>query len=454
MSSTPVSEPLVAPYLAHARGFGAGELLVLPDLSGVRALDDDALMSVQRELAEARRRVDAASATVVGELARRSHRDLGYRGLAQRTGARTVERLVSNLTGMSGAESRAMVVVGEALGGDAPWLNSVVESLASGGLSVGAAAAIKTGLGDPSAEVSREALDQAAQRLADEAKNLTPEKTAQRAREARDELDAAGVADREAALRERRYLRLIPQGDGMTRVTGLLDPESAALVTDAFDRVTAPRRGGVRFVDPAEQNRAEAIQADERSTEQLMVDAFVQMVRVAGDTDRGAIFGRTAPSVRVHVTLDSLQRGVGSAFAEGQGPALSIGTVHRMVCAGGVIPILFDDDGRSLNVGRTERLFTARQRIAIAARDGGCLIDGCDRPPSWTEAHHIDHWDEHHGETNVDDGVALCRHHHMWVHDSGARIVRVRAEYVLHRPGEPPVALKSKSRIAHGARAA
>ena len=428
--------------------------LVLPDLGRLDGMPDDELMGVQRQLADHRRLIDAASARVAGELARRSHRDLGYQGLAQRKGARTVERLVSRLTGMSGPESRAMVAVGEAMGGDAPWLTSVTDGVASGGLSIGAAAAIKTGLGEPSDDVTLDALETAAQRLAGEAKDLTPEKAAQRAREERDELDAAGVADREAALRARRYLRLVPLEDGMTRVTGLLDPESAALVTDAFDRVTAPRRGGVRFVDPAEKNRADSIRADERSTEQLMVDAFVQMVRVAGETDAGAIFGRTAPAVRVHVSLESLQRGVGSAFAEGQGPALSIGTVHRIVCAGGVIPILFDDDGRSLNVGRTERLFTPRQRIAIAARDGGCLIDGCDRPPSWTEAHHIDQWDEHHGETNVDDGVALCRHHHMWVHDVGARIMRVGAEYMLHRPGEPPIELKSKSRIAHGVRAA
>jgi hypothetical protein len=127
--------------------------------------------------------------------------------------------------------------------------------------------------------------------------------------------------------------------------------------------------------------------------------------------------------------------------------------VHRLVCAGGVVPILFDDEGRSINVGRTQRLFTTRQRIAIAARDGGCLIVGCDRPPSWTEAHHIDEWDAHHGKTDVDDGVSLCRHHHMWVHDSEARILRRGARYELHRPGEPPISLTSRSRIVHGVRA-
>ena len=432
----------------------ASKVLVLPDVSRLGELPDDELMSVQRELGSIMRRVGADSAAVAGELARRSSRDLGYGGLAQRTGARTVERLVSNLTGMSVPESRAMVSVGEAMSSDAPWLSPIATGVTDGVLSVGAAAAIRNGLGDPSNDVSAGDLGDAARRLAEQANGWTPEKAAQRARETRDELDAEGVADREAALRERRYLRLIPQADGMTRLTGLLDPESAALITDAFDRVTAPRRGGVRFVDPAEKSRAEAIQNDERTTEQLTVDAFVQMVRIAGAADDGAIFGRTAPAVRVHVSLETLQRGIGGAFAEGQGPALSLGTVHRMVCVGGVIPILFDDDGRAMNVGRAARLFTSRQRIAIAARDGGCLIDGCDRPPSWTEAHHIDEWDEHHGQTNVDDGVALCAHHHRWVHHIGARIVRSGAEYRLHRPGEPVVVLRPKSRIAHGSRAA
>src|SRR3546814_1221434 len=56
------------------------------------------------------------------------------------------------------------------------------------------------------------------------------------------------------------------------------------------------------------------------------------------------------------------------------------------------VPILFDSAGQVVNVGRDQRLFTARQRIALSARDGGCIWPGCDRPPSWCEAHHIDEW--------------------------------------------------------------
>jgi hypothetical protein len=418
--------------------------VTLPDLSDLRVVGDERLLELQRELAAERRRVDAACAKVAGEIARRSDAALGHSGLAQRTGARTPERLVALLTGMSAPESSSMVAVGAAIADEKPWLSAVTDAVASGDLGVAAAAAITRGLGEPGEHVDAEALAREADRLTRQAATTTPEKVGQYARRSRDELDAQGVADRESALRDKRFLRLTPLPDGMTRITGLLDPESAALITDAVDRVTMPRRGGVRFVDLAEQQRSARIESDPRSTDQLAVDALVQVFRVAATIDDGSIFGCKAPAVRVHVRLADLRRGSGAGVVEGQTAGISVGTVHRFVCAGGVVPILFDDDGRAINVGRTQRLFTERQRIAIAARDGGCLIPGCDRPPSWTEAHHIDEWDAHGGRTDVDDGVALCRHHHMWVHDGERRIVHDRGRYRLHERGREPVDLPSK----------
>lgn len=422
--------------------------MTIPDLSDLRRVGDERLLELQRELAADRRQIDAASAKVAGEIARRSDIALGHSGLAQRIGARTPERLVALLTGMSAPESSSMVTVGAALTDEKPWLAAVTDAVASGDLGVAAAAAITRGLGEPGDHVDAEALAREAGRLAQQATSTTPEKVGQHARRSRDELDAQGVADRETLLREKRYLRLVPLPDGMTRITGLLDPESAALVTDAIDRVTMPRRGGVRFVDPTEQQRSIAIESDPRTTDQLAIDALVQVFRVAATIDDGSIFGCKAPAVRVHVRLSDLQRGSGAATVEGQTSAVSVGTAHRLVCAGGVVPILFDDDGRAINVGRAQRLFTARQRIAIAARDGGCLIPGCDRPPSWTEAHHIDEWDAHGGRTDVDDGVSLCRHHHMWVHDGDRRIVRDVGRYRLYERGREPVDLPSKHPLA------
>ena len=76
-----------------------------------------------------------------------------------------------------------------------------------------------------------------------------------------------------------------------------------------------------------------------------------------------------------------------------------------------------------LRLGRSQRLFSAQQRIALAARDGGCRFPGCDRPPSFTEAHHITPWSRG-GRTDVNDGILLCRHHHLLVHNNGWEIRR------------------------------
>lgn len=418
--------------------------IVVPGVPSVAGLTDDQLLAKQAEYAGARRLLDAGAAVLAAEIGRRSHHDLGYSGLAQRAGARTPERLVARVTGLSVPESRAMISAGAAA--QQPWMGSVTTALETGGVSVGAAAAIRAGLGEPDENVSGEVLTAAAQKVLDESGALPPEQVARRAREVRDELDAAGVADRERALRARRFLRLTPQDDGMTRIYGLLDPESAALVTDAIDLVTAPRRGGPRFVDETAARRAQQIVDDPRTTEQLAVDALVEMVRIAAAADTGRVFGTRKPSVRVHVDVTVLDSGRGAASIEGQTAAISAVTAQRVGCAEGFLPLLFDGTA-PLDLGRSQRLFSEKQRIVLAARWGGCAIAGCDRPPSWTEAHHIDEWDAHGGRTDVRDGILLCRHHHMWLHDIGARIVRDGERYELRVPGDPPVELVSKNPV-------
>ncbi|WP_309711939.1 DUF222 domain-containing protein [Pseudolysinimonas sp.] len=400
----------------------AATVIELPELSGLARASDAELERLLGVVATAKRRVDACTALLAGEVERRSDRELGYSGLAQRTGDRTADGFVARVTGASGVEARQLVTVGKLLDAPPPWLSGVAAGVDSGEVSIGAAAAISTGLGAPSASVAADDLLDAADRLLVETAGLPPEKVARRAREVRDELDAAGVADREALLREKRFLRLTPQPDGMTRIFGLLDPVQAALVTDAIDCVTAPRRGGPRFVDPTELARVDALEKDPRATEQIAVDALVEMIRIAGAADQGRVFGVRKPAVRVHVDSRDLASGEGAATLEGQTAAISIATAEGLACAGGSQTIVFHSDG-TIDVGRTQRLFTERQRVALAAIWGGCAVETCDRPPSWTEAHHATHW-SHGGRTDIQDGVLLCRHHHMLLHNNHWHINR------------------------------
>jgi len=451
----------------------------------VARLSDAELLDGQRRLAELRRRVDALAAGFAGEIAHRSRRELGHGGLAATRGVRTAEDLVAAVTGSTRREARTLITAAELLPGarsaadrdgaavgesDAAcaqprWLAVLGEAVADATLSVEQIEVIRTRLGavtgasqlgspEPVPAVPDDAalspdecvaldaaLADAAARLIANAPGLTVEQLATRAAAARDDLDLAGVSAREEALRDKRSLRVYRQSDGMTAIHGLLDPESAAIVVPILDAATSPRRGGPRFVDPAELERAADIVADTRTLEQLTLDTLVELVRIGARVDDGTLLGDRKPVVRILVTKSDLEvpttadgTRLGAAFFDGQPDAISIETAERHICASGAVPILFDDDGRALRLGRTQRLFSEKQRQVIAARDGGCLM--CDRPSSWCEAHHIDHWEEHHGRTDVDDGVLLCRHCHLLLHNRRWRIRRRGGDYRLERPDE------------------
>ncbi|MBI5161690.1 MAG: DUF222 domain-containing protein [Micrococcales bacterium] len=335
---------------------------------------------------------------------------------------------MQQLTGVSARDARQLVVVG-----GLEQTSPVGASVREGELTVAQASAIRAGLGEPSGRVTAEQLATASKALIPLAATVSVEELRARARELRDELDAAGIVDREAELRERRYLHLYPHEDGMTRLVGLLDPESAALVQAAVDAGTSPRRGGPRVTTVEGTARAERIIEDPRSTDQLALDTVLAVLH-AGTTADPGVLGPVGAPVQVLVTERDLIAGAGPARIEGQTAAVSIDTARRRACADGITPILLDPSGRRvLNLGRTQRLFSTHQRRAITARDGGCLIPGCPSPPSWCEAHHIREWSRG-GSTDVDDGVLLCRFHHLWLHNTGRRIDRDSGGYRLLPP--------------------
>ena len=419
------------------------------------ALDDDALLAGAHELGEVRRLVDASLSAFAAEIKHRSRPEAGFSGLAQRLGARTPENLVQEVAGTSKREASTMVRVGELLTVDAdPWLAPVGTGLADGRVSVEKADVIRTGLGAPTDEIAADDLADAASELASLAPTTTVEKLAARARELRDELDAASVRDRHRALRDKRYLTLTPLSDGMTRLSGMLDPESAAIVGAAYDAATSPRRGGPRFVDSEQRERAERLVADERSTGQIALDTFVDLLRIGGEVEPDRVLGAKRHAVRVLVTERDLHDRTGAAFFDSQPDGVPVDTADRHICDAGILPILFDETGtRPLDVGRLKRLFTARQRDALAARDGGCRFPECDRPVTWTEAHHIHPWKQG-GRTDIDDGVLLCRHHHMLTHDNGWAVRRdpdhgfVAIPPRTRDPEQRPLPMPPRSRVA------
>ena len=204
--------------------------------------------------AEESRLADAYNTLTAGQLARRSAPELGSTGLAQRTGHRTAQELVRVTTGSTARDAATSVRVGT-LTADAvsdtptqPWLRAVGQAVAAGTLSASAADAIRVGLGAPTESVSSTVsstvlatvLATAAEHLCAEATTLDVDRLGILVRQLRDEIDKAGIADREHARHTARSLRLFRQVDGMTRLVWVMDPETAAWVTDLYDRATPP----------------------------------------------------------------------------------------------------------------------------------------------------------------------------------------------------------------------
>ena len=75
-------------------------------------LSDAELIAFQQHFAEVRRTADLRLAHVAAITAHRSRPELGYDGLAQRTGARTPEQFVQQVTGVSRREAGTLVRVG------------------------------------------------------------------------------------------------------------------------------------------------------------------------------------------------------------------------------------------------------------------------------------------------------------------------------------------------------
>jgi hypothetical protein len=457
------STELVARYAAALSALEA----VSMDVAQYRALPESVLLSINSMAAASRRLDDAHLAVIAGEIAHRSAPELGSQGLAQRAGHRTAEQFVKVTNRSTGRDAVTAVHVGvllheAATAGEVdevtgvvtvasqPWLAPVTDALAGHSISVASADAIRVGLGSPNSAITEQQLRNAARELCEASRSLGPDAVAVAARQFRDELDLEGVALREEERRAKRSLRLFVQPDGTTRLVWVMDPETAAVVREMYDRATSPKRGGVRFIDPGQKALADLILADDRTPDQLASDAFEQLLKLGTATDPDFILGTGAPIIRVTTTRRALETGVGLVRIEGQAAPISLRSLERIACSGIVKTIIFDENLQALDLGREQRLYNANQREVLAVKWGGCAAPGCERPPSWCEAHHILFWARDNGKTDTADGILLCKHHHLLFHNNGWEIERnTHSQYRLippktHDPNQTPILLQPK----------
>lgn len=120
-------------------------------------------------------------------------------------------------------------------------------------------------------------------------------------------------------------------------------------------------------------------------------------------------------TVVVSMTLEQLLAEHATALLD-DGARMTAGQARRLACEAGIIPVVLGTQSQPLDLGRSARLFTKTQRVALGLRDGGCTARGCETSASGCHAHHDDPWSRG-GLTDLANGRLLCPRHHRLAHD-------------------------------------
>lgn len=124
-------------------------------------------------------------------------------------------------------------------------------------------------------------------------------------------------------------------------------------------------------------------------------------------------------------------------WTEYRSEAINIGPMHPkdtalLCCDSEVSAAIWSGEHMILNHGRTKRLFTADQRLAVLSRDRGCQAPGCTVPAVYCDLHHIFPWLLG-GLTNIDNATTLCAIHHAAVHN-GKWTIRKQDGIIFFQP--------------------
>jgi hypothetical protein len=210
-------------------------------------------------------------------------------------------------------------------------------------------------------------------------------------------------------LRDVEYRTLdVRTGEGgAVFIKGFLDPVGGATLCTALDPLS--RKSG---------------SDDDRPRARRYADALVELAGHGLDASLLPRVGGQRPHLQVTTSLDTLVgvAGAPAGMLERAGP-IGTPTVQRIACDASVTRVLLGPDSAVVDVGRARRLPSGPTRRALHARHDGCEWPGCDRPSSWTAAHHIKHW-AHGGATDLENLALLCHRHHWLVHEGGWQLLR------------------------------
>lgn len=207
--------------------------------------------------------------------------------------------------------------------------------------------------------------------------------------------------------------------DGGFHVSGFLNITAGAKLQKVLDSLSAPQdaddqRSGAERRVQAVEDLADAVLEHGLPSDK----GFRPQVHVTADAD--AVDAALAKKANSH---DATAEPHEPATLAGYGP-IGPALLAMFLCGAdvtGVLTHVSREQSQVLNVGRTQRFATRKQRIAILARQQGrCAAPGCTH--THLEMHHVIWWKDGHGPTDLDAMIGLCSRCHHLVHQNRLKI--------------------------------
>ena len=342
-------------------------------------------------------------------------READRREVAKTSGAANTAAWLSGRLRMRPEEAGRAVKLARDLDSHLP---STREALTAGELSADHADVIARSVRKLPAEAGPEKRAEAEQLLVKEARTFDPKDLAGLGREILRRVDpdhadrilAKQFAAEEArAEREREIILWDDPYSISTFLRGKLDPITNEMFRVALEPLSKPR--------PTDANGP-----DLRTPAQRMGDGFHELLRRFLASGATPTHAGEKPQIVLTIDPDKLRDGTGTGELLHTGASISARTVQELACDAHISTYTpggagsepgNGTGGESLSDG--VRLYTGKVRRMLELRDRGCAFPGCNRPPSWCQAHHIVPWSKG-GLTTVANGVLLCGYHHRHLH--------------------------------------
>ena len=253
-------------------------------------------------------------------------------------------------------------------------------------------------------DVQPDNVDQAEQLLTDHAPILAPPELSRFAQAVVNAADPDGPQPVDDQLQQdRRYLELKQRRDGMWHLAGRLSDTVGTQLNAILDPLTKPRTTAskIRTAPPQIPTRPRCNDCTD-----ALDEACAKLLKSADQPSVGGI----PASVIVTISLEDLLAKAGVAETA-DGSELTTDQLLRIADEAEIWPTIIIRDGVPLALGRSRRLASAGQTMALIARDAGCSFPGCTHPPQWCDRHHILDWILG-GPTDLENLTLLCRYHH------------------------------------------